>query len=177
MSCHQTGHTRVPSPGKDILDFRPGQPLSETLVIAKLTAQPGDEDLLEHHSAMRDSVCFCRRAMASSAASHVMIRTGEERCGRRSVVSREVPGLPHDNGAVPAPSESAGMERLQGLHMPARTSTISHSALTNHRIVRQPGVVSKSTPYKQDGPVEFVNVSDSHWHPRQSRCSDLWRAP
>ena len=58
MNCHQTGDARVLQPGKDYSDFRPGTWLSDTLAIFKVRTAAADTDLLEHHSAMKDSRCF-----------------------------------------------------------------------------------------------------------------------
>jgi hypothetical protein len=142
MSCHQTGDARVLHPGKSYRDFRPGQLLDETLSIFIVPfdreSAPKD-DLLEHYLSMRLSKCY-----RSSS-------------GRLSCISC------HDPHTQPVPSEAAAYFRAKclachtekscavpqplrqrkqppddcaGCHMPKRdVIVISHSVLTNHRIV------------------------------------------
>ena len=142
MSCHQTGDARVLHSGKGYRDFRPGQVLDETLSIFMVPfnreSAPKD-DLLEHYLSMRLSKCY---------------RSSSGRLGCTSC---------HDPHAQPAPSEAPASFRAKclvchtekscavplplrqrkqppddcaGCHMPKRDVTvISHSVLTNHRIV------------------------------------------
>jgi hypothetical protein len=145
MNCHQTGDTRVLQPGKDYLDFRPGQPLDETVGIFRVPYQresPPDEDLLEHYSSMVLSRCY------------------RQSRGQLGCISC------HNPHAEPGPQEAAAYyrgkcfqchtdkscsvpfrERLQqrsandcaSCHLPKRPiKTIAHSALTNHRILARP---------------------------------------
>src|SRR6202012_289376 len=61
MYCHQTGDVRVLQPGKSYQDFRPGQPLNDTLAILKVPptrTSPPDDDHLEHYYSMTLSKCF-----------------------------------------------------------------------------------------------------------------------
>jgi hypothetical protein len=137
MYCHQGGDTRVLQPGKDYSDFRPGAWLNDTLAIFRIASNSTDGDLLEHHSAMQASKCF----VASK---------GKLTCFTC-----------HDPHSRPAPAETAAWYRSKCLqchteascklsqrvrearandcaacHMPKRDVTvISHSALTNHRII------------------------------------------
>jgi hypothetical protein len=142
MSCHQAGDARVLHAGKSYRDFRPGEPLDETLSIFMVPfsreSAPKD-DLLEHYLSMRLSKCYARSA------------------GRLACISC------HNPHVQPAPPEAAAYYRAKclachtekscavpqslrqrreppddcaGCHMPKRDVTvISHSVLTNHRIV------------------------------------------
>ena len=61
MSCHQTGDVRVLRPGKTYQDFRPGQPLDDTLSILMepaTPASPPQNDHLEHYYSMTLSKCY-----------------------------------------------------------------------------------------------------------------------
>jgi hypothetical protein len=144
MSCHQTGDARVLQAGKHDRDFRPGAELDDTLSIFLVPfsrdSAPKD-DLLEHYLSMRLSKCYVRSN------------------GRLSCISC------HDPHVQPSPTEAPDYFRKKclachtekscalplslrqrktppddcaGCHMPKRNVTvISHSVLTNHRIVAQ----------------------------------------
>ena len=144
MSCHQTGDARVLQAGKTYRDFRPGAELDDSLSIFLVPfgrdSAPKD-DLLEHYLSMRLSKCYLRSS------------------GRLSCISC------HDPHVQPSPSDAPEYFRKKclachtekscalplslrqhktppddcaGCHMPKRNVTaISHSVLTNHRIVAQ----------------------------------------
>jgi hypothetical protein len=141
MSCHQAGDARVLLPGRDYADFRPGTALSETLAIfvippASDGSQP--QDLLDHHFAMRLSKCFAAsEGRLSCLTCH----------NPHSIPSRENAGAYyrkkcltcHAENSCSAPRERRVREASDHCvqcHMPKREiGMISHSALTNHRIV------------------------------------------
>jgi hypothetical protein len=144
MSCHQTGDARVLRAGKTYRDFRPGAELDDTLSIFLVPfgreSVPRD-DLLEHYLSMRLSKCY--------------LKSG----GRLGCISC------HDPHVQPPPQETPAYFRQKclachtekscavpislrqhktppddcaGCHMPKRDVTvISHSVLTNHRIVAE----------------------------------------
>jgi hypothetical protein len=175
MNCHQGGDTRVLQPGKDYSDFRPGSWLNDTLAIFKLPARSNDEDLLEHHSAMEASKCF----RASS--------------GKLSCFTC------HDPHSKPAPEEAAAWYRGKCLtchseasckaalhtraerggdcvacHMPKRDVTvISHSALTNHRIIAYAGEPLPAPAAPPELPLIHLNKPPG---PDKLAKLTLWRA-
>ena len=142
MSCHQTGDARVFETGKTLRDFRPGAELDDTLSIFLVPftreSAPKD-DLLEHYLSMRLSKCY--------------LKSG----GRLNCIGC------HDPHVQPSPQETPSYFRQKclachtenscalplalrqhktppddcaGCHMPKRDVTvISHSVLTNHRVV------------------------------------------
>jgi hypothetical protein len=144
LSCHQTGDARVLREGKTYRDFRPGAELDDTLSIFLVPfsreSMPKD-DLLEHYLSMRLSKCYRNSG------------------GRLTCISC------HDPHVEPSPQEAPAYFRQKcmachtekscavplslrrhktppddcaGCHMPKRDVTvISHSVLTNHRIIAE----------------------------------------
>jgi hypothetical protein len=145
-SCHQTGDTRVLQPGKNFQDFRPGAPLNNTLAIVMVPPKrdaPPQSDLLEHYFSMTLSKCYrsgerklgcitChdphvqpdREETPSYFRSRCLTCHTEKSCAVPSAIRRRK-SPPND---------------CSGCHMPKRdVKEISHSVLTNHRIVRESG--------------------------------------
>jgi hypothetical protein len=144
MSCHQTGDARVLQPGKTYRDFRPGTELDDTLSIFLVPfgrdSAPKD-DLLEHYLSMRLSKCYLRSSGRLSCISchdpHVQPSQSEapgyfrRKClGCHSEKSCALPFSLRQRKTPP--------DDCAGCHMPKRSVTvISHSVLTNHRIVAE----------------------------------------
>ena len=145
MACHQTGDVRVLKPGKTYQDFRPGQPLDNTLSILMIPptrSNPPNADHVEHYYSMTLSKCY------------------RESKGRMSCITCHDPHMEPSGEAVPAyfnrkcltcHSEQSCKLSLQarhqttpadnciGCHMPKRDiGIISHSSATNHRILARP---------------------------------------
>jgi len=142
MSCHQNGDARVLQPGKKIQDFRPGQPLDDTLAILMVPPtreSPPDSDHLQHYFSMTLSKCYrSSGAKLSCITCHnphiqpppeqapLYFRTRcltchtENRCTEPYALRQQT--KPPDD--------------CVSCHMPKREVTmISHASLTNHRIV------------------------------------------
>jgi len=144
MSCHQSGDARVLQSGKTYRDFHPGDPLDETvsifLVPFSRESVPKD-DLLEHYLSMRLSKCYLKSAGGLSCITchdpHVQPSAQEipayfrQRCLTCHTEKSCVLPLSLRQRKTP-PDDCAGC------HMPKRDITvISHSVLTNHRIVAE----------------------------------------
>jgi hypothetical protein len=144
MSCHQSGDARVLQAGKTYRDFRPGTELDDTLSIFLVPfgreSAPKD-DLLEHYLSMRLSKCFLKSAGRLGCISchnpHVQpSRQEAPEYFRRKCLTCHT----EKSCAVPLSlrQHKTPPDDCAGCHMPKRDVTvISHSELTNHRIVAQ----------------------------------------
>jgi hypothetical protein len=156
MSCHQTGDVRVLKPGKDFKDFRPGTPLDNTLSILMVPPRresPPQSDLLEHYYSMTLSKCY--RASAG--------KLGCISCHDPHVEpSREEAPVYFRNKCLACHSEKSCMLALDvrqhqqpaddcaGCHMRKRdVQEISHSSITNHRILSRPDEAFPEAAFQQ----------------------------
>jgi hypothetical protein len=144
MSCHQTGDARVLQAGKTYRDFRPGSELNDTLSIFLVPftrdSEPKD-DLLEHYLSMRLSKCYLksggRLGCISCHDPHVQPSQQEAPAYFRQKClachTEKSCAVPLSLRQHKTPSDDCA-----GCHMPKRDVTvISHSVLTNHRIVAE----------------------------------------
>ena len=148
MSCHQTGDARAFEPGKSYLDFRPGQPLQRVMAILMVPPtpeHPPTRDHVQHYYSMILSKCY-RASLSQPTGQQMRCITCHDphvepthaeapawfnsrclQCHTRSSCT-EPAALRH--ATTPA-------DNCIGCHMPKRDDlALSHSALTNHRIVR-----------------------------------------
>jgi len=144
MSCHQAGDARVLKGGKSYRDFRPGQPLEDTLSIFMVPfdrdSAPKD-DLLEHYLSMRLSKCYLKSGGKLSCITchdpHVQPTAQQApEYFRQKCMSCHT----EKSCAIPlaARQRKTPPDDCAGCHMPKRDVTvISHSVLTNHRVVAQ----------------------------------------
>jgi hypothetical protein len=158
MSCHQAGDTRVLMPGRSYADFRPGTPLSETVAIFKIPMQPGDaklQDLLEHHFAMHLSKCFTagRGRLSCLTCHNPHTMPAAETAG--DYYRRKCLGC-HTEASCKLPRArriTEAADHCTTCHMPKRdVGIISHSALTNHRIIARAGEPLPATAFEQTSP-------------------------
>jgi hypothetical protein len=144
MSCHQTGDARVLQAGKTYRDFRPGAELDDTLSIFLVPfgreSVPKD-DLLEHYLSMRLSKCYQksdgRLACVSCHNPHLQPTPQEAPAYFRQ---KCLACHTEKSCAVPLSlrQRKTPPDDCAGCHMPKRDVTvISHSVLTNHRIVAE----------------------------------------
>jgi hypothetical protein len=146
MSCHQTGDARVLTRGKDYRDFRPGAPLDETMAILMVPPsreRPPESDLLEHYFSMMMSKCYRssngKLGCISCHDPHVQPSREEAPAYFRlkclTCHTEKSCALPVSIRQRRNPPDDCG-----GCHMPKReVQVISHSVLTNHRIVAETG--------------------------------------
>jgi Doubled CXXCH motif (Paired_CXXCH_1) len=156
MNCHQGGDARVLQPGKNFADFHPGTWLGDTLAIFKIRKADTDRDLLEHHAAMAASRCFTASAGKLSCMTchdpHANIQPE-----KAVAYYRERCLTCHTDQSCRLPLKAREPRNdCAGCHMPKRdAAVISHTALTNHRIVRRLGVNSAKPSIEPE--LDWVN--------------------
>lgn len=146
MGCHQIGDARVVEAGREFKDFRPGQPLNRTLHIFLVPFDeqhsPPQDDLLEHYLSMTLSKCYRSSAgkMRCITCHDPHVQPAPEPA---PVYFREKCLTCHTRQSCTAPAaarqQTTPADNCVSCHMPKRSvKVISHSALTNHRIVARP---------------------------------------
>jgi hypothetical protein len=144
MSCHQSGDARVPRPGKQYRDFRPGTALDDTFSLFLVPFRPGStpkDDLLEHYLSMRLSKCYQNSAgkLGCISCHDPHVQPGREEA---PAYFRQKCLACHSEKSCAVPlairQRKDPPDDCAGCHMPKRDVTvISHSVLTNHRIVAE----------------------------------------
>ncbi len=142
MSCHQTGDARVPQTGKQYRDFRPGTALDDTFSVFLVPFRPGfgpKDDLLEHYLSMRLSKCYRN---SDGKLGCISCHDPHVQPGREDAPAyfRQKCLACHSEKSCAVPlavrQRKNPPDDCAGCHMPKRDVTvISHSVLTNHRIV------------------------------------------
>jgi len=145
MSCHQTGDARVQQPGRLFQDFRPGQPLDEAValfIVPPTPASPPSSDLVQQYFQMMLSKCYRSSGQRLSCITchnpHAQPSRDEAPDYYRAKCL-----VCHTDRSCTAPAasrrETTPSDNCIACHMPKREVTeISHSSLTNHRIISTP---------------------------------------
>jgi hypothetical protein len=145
MSCHQIGDVRVLQPGKDFQSFRPGSALNDTisiLLIPPNRESPPQQDLLEHYYSMTLSKCYRgsgqRLTCISCHDPHVQPSSLDA-----PAYFRKKCLTCHTEKSCTAPLQAREQQQpaddCAGCHMKKReVREISHSSITNHRILARP---------------------------------------
>lgn len=149
MNCHE-GDIRALQPERKEADFRPGTPLAETTAILKapIDSQSAQSPLLEHYYSMTLSKCYqgssgklgCQSCHnphiePSAAEAPKYFRARCLRCHTENNCTLSV-----EKRLAQQPDDACS-----NCHMPKQPAlTVSHSTLTDHRIVR-----TASEPYPE----------------------------
>jgi len=165
MSCHQTGDTRVLQPGKTYQDFRPGQQLDKTVSIFQIPPtreNPPQDDHVEHYYSMSLSKCF-RASVAQPEDKqmrcitchdpHVEPTAAEAPAwfNGKCLSCHKQQSLPAIDASEPSakPVHTATANCIS-CHMPKRdVVVISHSSITNHRILARPNEAFPEIAFQQ----------------------------
>jgi len=143
MTCHQGGDASVLLPGRIYADLRPGTPSAETFALFKLPAKPGQSpegDVLEHGFSMTFSKCFTASGGKLGCLTCHDPHTQPPPERRAAFYREKCLHCHRDRSCTLPPAERAQRNRndCAACHMIRRPlTTFSHSALTNHRIVRR----------------------------------------
>jgi hypothetical protein len=169
--CHQQGDTQVLYPGKTVLDYRPGQALTETIAKLKLPikpeqraaanqleARPPERGSLEQsiewkNSALEMSKCYQaahgQLTCGTCHSIHHEPKPGEEKAAYRAAcltchTVKSCTLKPEDARRV------AAEDYCIQCHMEKRAvAGVAHSNDTKHRIVRYPGQPLPEVAFEQ----------------------------
>jgi hypothetical protein len=156
MSCHQIGDVRVLQPGKDFQSFRPGGALDDTmsiLLVPPRRESPPEQDLLEHYYSMTLSKCYRgsgqRLRCISCHDPHVEPSSLEapEYFRKKCLTC-------HNEKSCTVPLQTRKHQQpaddCAGCHMKKRdVREISHSSITNHRILARPNEPFPDVAFQQ----------------------------
>jgi hypothetical protein len=144
MECHQAGDTRELMPGKTYSDYRPGEPLADAVEIFAVPFGPQNlpqSPLLQHDQLMRLSRCY----LASGGHLHCITCHDphfEPTAAQAPAYYRAKCLICHTTHSctIPLARRLNEEDNCISCHMPRQhLQLISHSALTNHRIIAYPG--------------------------------------
>ncbi len=159
ISCHQTGDARVLKPGKVYKDFRPGTPLDNTLSILMVPPKhesPPQSDLLEHYYSMTLSKCYRASRGGLSCLSCHDPHMEPWREDAPAYFAKKCLAC-HTEKSCNLPLEVRQHQQppddCAGCHMPKRNvREISHSSITNHRILSRPDEPFPAVAFQQTTP-------------------------
>lgn len=156
--CHLEGETRIANPGKTHWDYRPGQPLEDTLATYFLKGSGG---------VGRKAVTQVEELAESKCAS---LSAGKLWCGSCHNPHGEVHVTEVCTGCHASLSKTAHITRAAqctGCHMPARPGgNVAHIAVTDHRL-RLPNAPDAPSP---PGPARITTWREP---PAQFRLRNL----
>lgn len=159
MGCHQMGDVRVLKPGKRYQDFRPGEPLDNTLsilLIPPTRSHPPDADHVDHYYSMTLSKCYreskgrlscitCHNPHVEPSPEEAPAYFNGKCLTCHTTQSCKLP--------LSARRQSKPADNCIGCHMPKRDiGVISHSSATNHRIIARPSEPFPEITFRQTLP-------------------------
>jgi len=182
MSCHE-GDLRALQPGNFDSDFRPGTPLSDTVAILKAPLDPRatESPLLEHYYSMTLSQCYGgsggKFGCQNCHDPHLQPSTDEApkyfrgKCLQCHTDKSCTLDLQARLAQEPA-------DACSNCHMPKRAAlTVSHSSLTDHRILRVPGEPYPDRAFKPSLPgTGFIHVNAVPGKPDSVPAASLLKA-
>lgn len=159
MICHQAGDTRILQPGKSYGDFRPGKPLDETVAIFSIPftpSAPPKSPLLQHYALMVLSKCY-RASGGRLSCITCHDPHFQPTAAQAPAYYREKCLRCHTEQSCPVPlakrRQKSPPDDCARCHMPRQNlERISHSALTNHRIIAHPGEPFPPAAFHQTTP-------------------------
>ena len=146
MQCHLEGRASVEPPGRHVYEFRPGQPLSDSIrhFVSADDQRPG-MGAVGQFEALAQSACK-RKSGASMSCTSCHDPHYEPSPAERGSYYRGKCLACH--GVKFGTTHHAGQDDCTTCHMPSSLSIdIAHTEVTDHRILRRPAV---SPPLLQD---------------------------
>ena len=145
MFCHQTGDVRVLKPNKDYRDFRPGEPLDDTLSIFLVPPKresPSPSDHVEHYYSMILSKCYRSSGRGLSCITCHDPHVQPSRMEAPAYFAQKCATC-HTDKSCKLPLSIRRNQKppndCAGCHMPKRdVGVILHSSVTSHRIMARP---------------------------------------
>ena len=145
MFCHQTGDVRVLKPNKEYRDFRPGEPLDDTLSIFLVPPKresPPPSDHVEHYYSMILSKCYRGSSRGLSCITCHDPHVQPSRSEASAYFAGKCAGC-HTDKSCKVPLSVRKQQKppnnCAGCHMPKRdVGVILHSSVTSHRIMARP---------------------------------------
>ena len=145
MFCHQTGDVRVLKPNKDYRDFRPGEPLDDTLSIFLVPPKresPPPSDHVEHYYSMILSKCYRSSGRRLRCITCHDPHVQPPRTEAPAYFAGKCAGC-HTDKSCKVPLSVRQQRKppndCAGCHMPKReVGVILHSSVTSHRIMARP---------------------------------------
>src|SRR6202047_5017085 len=145
MFCHQTGDVRVLKPNKDYRDFRPGEPLDDTLSIFLVPPKresPPPSDHVEHYYSMILSKCYRSSSRGLSCITCHDPHVQPSRTEAPAYFAGKCAAC-HTDKSCKLPLSVRQQQKppndCAGCHMPKRdVGVILHSSVTSHRIMARP---------------------------------------
>lgn len=139
--CHLAGEVRVPNPGRKISDFHPGEPLEDIYSIYVVRGPPeATVKVISQSEELAMSMCARKSGgrlwCGTCHNPHRMPAHPVEYFRKRCLSCH----------AATLDAAHAARQNCIGCHMPRRpASNGTHTAFTDHRILRQPNVTSNAS--------------------------------
>jgi hypothetical protein len=165
MNCHE-GDIRALQPGKTEADFRPGTPLNDTVVILKPPIDPraANSPLLEHYYSMTLSKCYRESGgkLGCQSCHNPHLQPSREEAPayfrRKCLQCHTEKSCSFDlrRRLIEQPGDSCS-----NCHLPKQPAiTVSHSTLTDHRIVRTEGETYPESAFRPSlADTGFIHVN------------------
>lgn len=154
MFCHQQGDLRVLRPARNILDFRPGTPLDNTVSIFRVLSRhnpTGENPIVDYHLEMESSKCYRasggRLSCTTCHNPHFQPPASEAAAyySKRCMICHE-----QNSSSPPIHRELHlnGQNNCVSCHLPKQAAArqFAHTVITNHRML-----TGSEEPYPEFG--------------------------
>jgi hypothetical protein len=137
--CHLAGEVRIPNPGKNIVDFQPGQSLEDSYTVY-VRAQPAGKTLKVVSHAEQLALSLCARSSGGKMWCGTCHNPHEKPVDPTTYFRERCLNC---HGPTLASAHAAPGRDCVACHMPRLAARDGgHTAFTDHRIARRPGPAS-----------------------------------